>query len=163
MSQQPTLRRAKPLDVVNLYRLLSKQGKNDSVDRSDEARALAFVLDTITTGFVLVAEKAGRIVGTIGFRAVRTDRGIHCGGTWFSVIPPYRDALPGDLLDVSLRAADHNGFAVRFPSPAPFDEEVLTAAGFKLGDNEWIRKRKNKKNAADKGRIPNRNIRLPTV
>jgi hypothetical protein len=143
------MRTARPLDVVNLYRLLSKQGGFDSVNRSDEARALVFVLDLILTGYVLVAENsAGRIVGSLGCSASRVRGRLLAQGQWIAVIPPYERTLRLDFLDMTTRAADHAGFAVRFPLSLPVDPAVMKRLGFKKTETEWTRKGKKNNGGA---------------
>lgn len=144
---QLTMRTAKPLDVVNLYRLLSKQGEYGPLDRPDEARALAFVLDLIAHGYVLVAENsAGRIVGTLGCAASRIRGKLVAVGQWLAVLPPFQRTAPLDLLDMTVRAADHAGFAVRFPLSLPVDQSVMKNLGFRKTKTEWTRSSKKKKN-----------------
>lgn len=149
---QPTLRIARPLDVVNLYRLLSKQGGIDPGDRSDEARALAFVLDLIMRGYVLVAENsAGRIVGSLACSATRVGGHLQALGQWIAVNPPYQQTLPLEFLDMTTRAADHAGFGIRFPLTFPLDADVMKKLGFKKTETQWARKGSKKKNGAAKG------------
>lgn len=160
MPQQPTIRRAQPLDVVNLYRLVSEQGANDLFDLSDEAGALRFVLDAIVNGYALVAEnKAGRLVGSIGYNTIMVGKTKACGCFWFVVSPPYRDGdTAADLLDLSLRAADYAGLAVHFARSLPLDGEVLKTLGFQETEGAWVLKVKKKNGASKKrkkeGQIP---------
>lgn len=157
MPQQPTIRRARPLDVVNLYRLISEQGDNDLFDLSDEARALAFVLDAIVNGYVLVAEsKAHRLVGSIGLMPIVTKTDPPPAGCfWLVISSSYNDSdIAADLLDLSLRAAAQAGRDVHFSRSLPLDDEALTAFGFKANkDGVWVRSvKKSKKNGKAKAR-----------
>ena len=111
-----TIRKAVPSDVVNLYRLVSTQDDLFAFGRPDEARALAFVLDLITRGYVVVAEHSGRLVGTIGFAlyppSISKDPVMDC--EWFCVVPSYRDADVGSqLLDPVMKTADNYKAQVR--------------------------------------------------
>lgn len=157
MAQQPTIRRATPLDVVNLYRLASEQGEFDRFGPSDEARALAFVLDVIQNGYVLVAEtKAKRVVATIGFACFPPPTAGEAAlqAQWLAVAPSYEDgSLAADLLDLTVRAADKGCLAVHLSLSlgAPLDDEALGAAGFKPSRVEWMRQEKKNKNGVESG------------
>jgi N-acetylglutamate synthase-like GNAT family acetyltransferase len=145
MPQQPTIRRAEPLDVVNLYRLVLAQGEFDLLDRSDEARALVQVLEAIRDGSTLVAiNTAGRIVATIAFIGARLASGdVVCRCAWFAVVPPYRDSsVIAELLDLSLRPADKAGFPVHIPLLPPESAlaEAAELAGFVATEHDWIRR-----------------------
>lgn len=150
MTQQPTIRRAQPLDVVNLYRLVLAQGEFSLLDGSDEARALVQVLELITEGYVLVAHnKANRLVASIAFAGDQTTSGTPiCKGVWLAVNPSYRDSsVVAELLDLSTRAAASAGFPVCIPvafSPDDKLERVVREAGFKRGSVYWIHRNKNK-------------------
>ncbi len=63
------IRRATPLDVVNLYRLqLDEERKaNATLAEEDQSARLMHILTVIETGYVSVVEISGRIVGSIGF------------------------------------------------------------------------------------------------
>lgn len=152
MPQQPTIRRASPLDVVNLYRLVSEQGEINPFDPSDVAGALRRVLDAVQDGHVLVAtNKAGRLVASVGFEGrlvqSKTETDVlvcHCA--WFAVAPPYRESpLTAELLDLTVRAANENAIPVRVPfSPPSSLAEAAKNAGFKPGSSNWIWRKKNK-------------------
>lgn len=151
MTQQPTVRRAQPLDVVNLYRLVLAQGEFSLLDSSDEARALVQVLELITEGYVLVAHnKANRIVASIAFAGGQTSSGTPIAkGVWLAVNPSYRDSpVVAELLDLSTRSASAAGFPVCIPvanfSPDDKLELVVREAGFKRGSMYWIHRNKNK-------------------
>jgi len=144
------IRRAEPLDVVNLYRLISAHGEFNLLDRSDEARALVQVLEAIRDGHTLVAtNKAGRIVATIAFIGVRLQSGLLTSKcVWSAVAPAYSTTLVvAELLDLSLRSADKAGIPVHvtlaLPPDSPLTQAVI-AAGFKAGSQNWIRKNKKK-------------------
>lgn len=62
------IRAATALDAVNLYQLLVDEEEKSEIGLAfDETARVAHILNTIATGYVLVAEKSGRIVGSVGF------------------------------------------------------------------------------------------------
>lgn len=165
MPQQPTIRRAQPLDVVNLYRLVSEQGEFDPFDPSDVAGALRQVLDVIQNGFVLVAQnRAGRLVATIGFDGRTSASGATaCFGMWFAVAPPYRgSSLTADFLDITMRGASERSMPVQIPKMLSPDSpliEAATKAGFTPGLHSLIWKNKN--NGTIRRRTTGRSIGRP--
>jgi len=142
------IRRATAPDVVNLYRLVSKQDDFSMLGQPDEARALAFVLDLINNGYVVVAENSGRLVGSIGFAVHQPPPAFKwvLDGEWFFIVPSYRDSGVGaDLLDAAIQAADKHSAPIRMTLNAQIATEIVVAlqrAGFASGRVEWIRERK---------------------
>lgn len=66
-SQQVTIRQAKPYDVSNLCRLLEQvwHDAEGEYPEPDQYRVINWVTSIINDGYVVVAEKSGRLVGTI--------------------------------------------------------------------------------------------------
>lgn len=64
------IRRAVVTDAVNIYKqwLTEDARKNDTTE-FDPAARVAYILTTIATGFVVVVEVSGRILGSVGFSA----------------------------------------------------------------------------------------------
>lgn len=151
MPQQPTIRRAQPLDVVNLYRLVSGQGEFDLFNQSDVAGALRQGLDVIENGYALVAEnKAGRLVAALAFAGLRDAENnlvVQCVG--FAVAPPYRESsVTAEFLDMTVRAARAKRLPVLVPhlaTPHPLTDAAVEY-GFKAMDNWLIWQHKKNKN-----------------
>ncbi len=62
------IRMATALDAVNLYQLLVAEEEKSNIGLAfDETARLVHIINVIATGYVLVAEKSGRIVGSAGF------------------------------------------------------------------------------------------------
>ncbi len=157
MTTAPTIRRVHALDVVNLYRLVRKQGEYDRLHPSDEVSALSQVLDAVRNGFGLVAiNKAGRLVATIGFAGIRSPSGIlRIELIWSACTPPYRGTtVTADFLDLAARAANTAGLSVVVPISLPPESPLIEAvklAGFKAGTVYWSNKNKN---AGQRERLP---------
>jgi hypothetical protein len=123
-TEQPALRirRATPLDAVNLYKLLVDEEQNTGIDvEFDEAVRLAHILHVIATGYVAVAEKSGRLVGTIGFSAggpqYAKDRVLT--SEWYFLIPSLQNSqVPARFVNRIVEFADKHNVAIRF-SVAP--------------------------------------------
>lgn len=61
------IRRAKAEDVVNVFKLLQRRtGGTNSPAAENHHAAIAYVLDLIEVGYVVVADLSGRLVGAIG-------------------------------------------------------------------------------------------------
>lgn len=56
------VRRARPVDCVNVYRLLKPQFETQTIEH-DEGKAVAYVLHLIENAYVVVADLSGRVVG----------------------------------------------------------------------------------------------------
>ncbi len=64
------IRRATPLDAVNLYRIQTDEERKANATplaEEDQSSRLMHILTVIETGYVSVVEISGRIVGSIGF------------------------------------------------------------------------------------------------
>ena len=60
------IRQAKPLDASNLYRLLTESHEEGGAyPPTDPRMGLAWITNTLNTGYVIVADVSGRIVGTL--------------------------------------------------------------------------------------------------
>lgn len=133
------IRRAKPLDAVNLYRLLVDEEKRTGTGVPfDEAARVAHVLTVIETGFVSVAVLSGRIVGSIGALPVapRYAKEVFLAGEWLAVLPSFSDTPVGrKLVEGLVRFADLHKFNVKFTLPYPVAKAAAKAAsdnGFEI-------------------------------
>lgn len=59
------IRQAGPFDVSNLMRLLDQSIKDNAYPDPDYHMALNWITSIINEGYVLVAEKSGRLIGTV--------------------------------------------------------------------------------------------------
>ncbi len=71
-AEQLIVRPATALDAVNIYKGLRTEEQRrvtngDIVPEYDEAAKIAHILTTIATGYVVVVELSGRIIGSLGF------------------------------------------------------------------------------------------------
>ena len=127
------IRRAKPLDAVNLYRLLVDEEKRAGTEVPyDEAARLAHVLTVIETGYVSVAVLSGRIIGSIGAvpSALRYVKELSLAGEWLVILPSFRDTPVGrKLVEGLVRFADLHKFDVQFMLPYPVGPAAAKAAG----------------------------------
>jgi hypothetical protein len=112
------IRRATPLDAVNLYRLLVSEEKRTGAGRPfDEAARMAHIIVAIAEGFVTVAVISGRIVGSIG--AIPTSatyiKGAALTGEWFVILPSFSDTKVGaKLVQGLVRFADLHQLGIEF-------------------------------------------------
>ena len=154
-TSKATVRRAVPMDVVNICRLISEDRKHHLFVEPDEGLALAFVLGLITKGYVAVAEHtSGRIVGVIAFGpyipGFSNDPIFDC--EFFVIAPSFKDTGIGlALLRRSIKVADGYNAPVRISvCNWPDDkraERWYNALGFEAAVPTWLRKpQKNKDN-----------------
>lgn len=131
-TEQPALRirRATPLDAVNLYKLLVDEEQNTGIDiEFDEAARLAHILHVIATGYVAVAEKSGRLVGTIGFSAggPQYAKARILTSEWYFLIPSLQNSqVPASFVNRIVSFADRHGVGISFSGPE--HEPALSAA-----------------------------------
>ena len=150
-SKQPAkIRRAKPTDVVNLYRLLAEGQEQNSVAPVDETLALGYVLTVIEKGLVMVAEHSGRLVGSIGFDTYRTESSKETAlkSAWFPIVPAYKQTTIGlALLQRALAIIDEYDVQVLL-SISTDEKRVarwLTTTGFEPFKTVWLREGQKKK------------------
>lgn len=93
-----TIRRASPLDVTNLVRLLKEcweELREIQISRVDEYCAINYVNETVQRGFVLVADVSGRLVGSLALRPHREEWARQSDWfldeKWWYAIPRFRD------------------------------------------------------------------------
>jgi N-acetylglutamate synthase-like GNAT family acetyltransferase len=143
-STKAKVRRAKPTDVVNLYRLVAEGQEQNSLAPVDETLALGYVLTVIEKGLVLVAEHSGRLVGSIGFDTVKPQFSKETAlvSVWFQVVPAYKQTTIGlALLRRALAIIDEYGIAVRL-STCTSDQRIdrwLKACEFTPRVTVWQR------------------------
>lgn len=157
--QRVSIRRANPMDVVKICRLLSEDRKNHLFVEPDEGLALAFVLGLIEQGYVAVAEQSSdRIVGVIAFGpyipGFSREAIFDC--EFFVVSPAYKNTGIGlNLLRKALACADGYNAPVRVSvcnwTGDKRSERWFSALGFEPATPTWLRQ-KNKKEDDDGGR-----------
>lgn len=93
-----SIRRATPLDTVNLVRLLKEcwdELREIQVSRVDDYYAISHVNETVQKGFVLVADVSGRLVGSIAVRPCREEwsrpTDWYLNEVWWYTTPRFRD------------------------------------------------------------------------
>lgn len=127
------IRRARPLDVSNLCRLLAEgnQETNSALGEPDEGRLTALVLDLVRNGYVSVAEISGRLVAILAFSAYQpgytTQWILDC--EWFYLKPSLRQTSIGlAMLRRAQEFADKYGAVMRVgvcPEHAEFGEWLI--------------------------------------
>ena len=126
------IRRATPLDAVNLYRLLVDEEKRAGTGAPfDEASRIAHILTTIAVGYVTVAVLSGRIVGSIGAvpSAPSYSDEKPLTGQWLVLLPSFRDTKVGvKLVEGLARFADLHGLGISFTLPYPVLLTTVKAA-----------------------------------
>lgn len=129
------IRRATPLDAVNLFKLLVDDEKRTGTGEAfDEAARVAHILTVIATGYVTVAVRAGRIVGSIGFVPGAPSYALEqvLVGEWFVLLPSFHGTKVGaKLLSGLLRFADFHKLGVFMVHSAT--NEALTKACSEAG------------------------------
>lgn len=136
MNTETTLRvrRATPLDAVNLYRLIVDEEKraNRDVPHSQAAR-IADLLAVIESGYATVAVVSGRIVGSIG--AVINEMTGVVTGAWYALSPSFYDTpVPAHLLNGLVRFAFKEdrplNIVLPMPMPGHLKSALENAGGF---------------------------------
>lgn len=127
-----TIRPATSMDVVNITRLLRSAWDEGptNVLRVNEAKAIKWIMDSIDTAFVLVADLQGRLIGTIAFVPMRPpwSDDLLMGKLWFFARPLFRtrEAVLTDLLAAAEKFMD----VKRIPMKLDMELESLTPPGF---------------------------------
>lgn len=140
------IRRATPLDAVNLYKLLVDEEKRaGGVQTHNEAERIAHILRVIATGYATVADLSGRIVGSIAFSLGNPEdaKSQPLLGEWFVLRPSFRDSEVGPKLFAGFtRFTDTHGIGARIAIPLTLMDTVehtLSAAGFVLDAHVFAR------------------------
>lgn len=147
-TEQPALkiRRANPLDAVNLFRLLVDEEKKNGLEvEFDEAARLAHILHVIVSGYVSVVEKSGRIIGSLGFAA--RDLGYvqqkYLDGEWFALTPSLQKSqVPVRLIERAVNFADMHKVSIRVHLPPGLVgqfKELLERENFQAYTTQFIR------------------------
>lgn len=129
------IRRATPLDAVNILRLIVDEEKRAQVKTVlDDAIRLVDIINTIAVGYVSVAEISGRIVGTIGALESDLSGTPVLAGTFFALSPSFHDTpVAGRLVSGLVKAAQ--ALPITFTLPNVIAKErpygdALRNAGF---------------------------------
>lgn len=122
-TEKPSLRirRASPLDAVNLYKLLvDEEIKSGTAVPHDETARIADILTTISTGYVSVVEKSGRIVGSLGFAAGGEPYALSkiLDSKWAFLAPALSNtSVPAVMTRRLVEFADKFGAGIRLTAP----------------------------------------------
>lgn len=103
------IRPATALDAVNVLKIIRKSDDSlpGELERTNELRAVRYVLDVLEASLVLVSEQNGRVVGTIAVRPVQESGVWMLNEEWFAVLPSFRSRRePYELLKEVERYAD---------------------------------------------------------
>lgn len=104
-----TVRRARPQDAPELFLLLLDMHAEMGIDPIDRGKVLREVVHAIEHGVVLIVERDGRIIGSLG--AIRSSFWYSSAPRlferWTYVSPPWRRSrIAADLIREFLREAD---------------------------------------------------------
>lgn len=117
-----TIRPATALDAVNIAKLLKAQlGADQDQLRVNDKRMVQWVMTTLDTAFVAVADCSGRIVGSIAMSPMQQpwSDDWFMGETWFTVKPSvHADNTAKELLEMAEQFADSKALALFFKVPA---------------------------------------------
>lgn len=142
------IRAATALDAVNLYQVLvAEEEKTDTGLAFDETARLVHIINIIATGYVLVAEKSGRLVGSAGFANGAPGYASESvlASDWLWLLPSLRNTDTGKRLIQKLVAkltkfADLKAVQTRLFIPAGSKITALVeAAGFKTAATMYVR------------------------
>lgn len=152
------IRRARPLDVSNLCRLLmeGQQETQSALGEPDEGRLAALVLDLIQNGYVSVAEISGRLVAVLAFAGYQPGYTLQwvLDCEWFYLKPSLRQTGLGlAMLTRALDVADKFGASVRL-GVCPMDGEELTdkvmkKLNFRATHRVYVREANNERRRED--------------
>lgn len=117
MGAAVNIRPATALDASNLVRLLHAgwdEGAAAALGSFDEGRVLEYVTRTLKHCFAVVAERSGRIVGSIAIAPAHLPMIAEpvMVEAWFACVPAWREkGVPGELLFAAERLCDTHGLA----------------------------------------------------
>lgn len=136
------IRRAAPLDAVNILRLIVGEEKRAQVKVAlDDATRLMDIIAAISTGYVSVAEISGRIVGTIGALVSDLSGRPVLSGTFFALSPSFHDTpAAGRLVSGLVKAAQALPVTFALPNEVAKDRpygDALRSAGFEPKRIVW--------------------------
>lgn len=136
------IRRAAPLDAVNILRLIVDEEKRAQVRVAlDDATRLMDIITAITTGYVSVAEISGRIVGTIGALVSDLSGRPVLSGTFFALSPSFHDTpVAGRLVSGLVKVAQALPVTFALPNEVAKDRpygDALRSAGFEPKRIVW--------------------------
>lgn len=133
MTNQIKIRQAEPLDVSNLTRLLlqAHHDQENLYPDPDEYMALNWVTTVISEGYVLVAEKAGRLIGTVAVTNYRFpwSRTWYLYVDWIYVSKSFRE---GGVFDALLKAL--HAYADQGKKPVPIFGGISSGKDPRLKD-----------------------------
>lgn len=117
-----TIRPATALDAVNIAKLLKHTlGADQDALRVSDPKIVKWVMSTLETAFVAVADLSGRIVGSIAMTPTQQpwSDDWFMGETWFAVKPSlHTQTTAADLRNEVEKFAEAKGFPLFFRVPA---------------------------------------------
>ncbi len=134
------IRPAKPADVINIYRMLSRSSEFPGMRLGQivEPMAIQMILNLIQSGYVAVADLSGHVVGTIGFAAFvlpwSSETVLY--SAWLAVQPHlYKSGVIHALVRSAVKHADKVDVKVHLQLSTTLlenlDEEALTTLNLK--------------------------------
>lgn len=158
MGAAVTIRPATALDASRLVRLLHEgwsEGAAARLGAFDENRVLEYITRTLKHCFAIVAERSGRIVGSIAIAPAHLPMIAEpvMVEAWFACVPAWRDkGVPGELLAAAERFCEQQGLALVIgnclASPAALDRATVARAGYAPLRQAVIRVPKQRAHAA---------------
>ncbi len=140
MGAAVSIRPATALDASRLVRLLHEgwsEGAAARLGQFDENRVLEYITRTLKHCFAILAERSGRIVGSIAIAPAHLPMIAEpvMVEAWFACVPAWRDkGVPGELLAAAERFCDSQCLALaigtNFTAPAALDRALAGRAGY---------------------------------
>lgn len=127
---EAVIRPAGPMDSVNVVRLIKdgwKETPAAQISPLNEQKLLEYVTATLRHSFCIVAERNGRMLGTLAVAPIRMPwcEAVVMAESWFCIVPKYRDRkLPDQMLAVLDQFLDKQKL------PAILGTQVLAPARF---------------------------------
>jgi len=141
-----TIRPATALDAVNIAKLLKRTlGADQDALRVNDQKTVKWVMDTLETAFVAVADLSGRVVGSIAMLPMQQpwSDDWFMGEAWYAVKPSVQtEGTAADLLEQAEMFADKKRIPLFFKVPAgDVDKETLLSSrlGYHHMGNAYFR------------------------
>lgn len=145
-------RPAQPIDTANLIRLLNEAYTDQGgvYPKADQHMLLAWVAEVLRTGYTVVIEKSGRIIGTLALIPFQYPWSPEwfLNMEWFYVQRRFRRNSAADALLLAAHAfADEKGASIvggiSSAKDATLKDRLMTMRGYTYTGGQFIRKAEN--------------------
>lgn len=151
-------RPAQPMDVANLVRLLNEAYTDQGgvYPEADQHMLLSWVTEVLNTGYTVVIEKSGRIVGSLALVAFQYpwSREWLLNMEWFYVQRRFRRNAAADALLLAAHGfADERGASIvggiSSAKDTTLKDRLMSMRGYTYTGGQFFRKAKNGKQTKD--------------